>query len=84
MSKLTTSDLIKAVGDEKVKIQNLDVAAIRLDYSSKSGTKITFGTDQLLLPTGTEMLGLVVWLPRDAVKQVLKSQPTESEARAIF
>ncbi len=72
MSKLTTSDLIKAVGDENVKIQNLDVAAIRLDYTRKSGTKITFGTDQPLLPTGTKMLGLVVWLPRDAVKKILE------------
>lgn len=63
--------LVTAIGDAKIRIQNLDDCAFTLDWSAKKGTKITFGTDVALTPNGTELLGLVLWLPRDAVDVVL-------------
>lgn len=61
------SELIRAVGDNNVKFQNLDHCAYSLNYSTKRGTTISFSTDQALTPEGTRDIGLVVWLPRDAV-----------------
>jgi len=71
------SELILAVGDENVAIQNLDVCADTLDYNVKSGTKIRFGTEVAMTMEGTEKLGLVVWLPRDKVKAALATQKRE-------
>jgi uncharacterized protein YabE (DUF348 family) len=66
------SELILAIGDENVAIQNLDQCADTLDYNIKSGTKIKFGTNMpISIDGGTEKLGLVLWLPRDAVKEAL-------------
>lgn len=65
------SEIIAAIGDENVQIQNLDECLINADYSLKSGTKITFGTSAIVTITGTEKLGLIVWLPRDAAKKAL-------------
>lgn len=62
------SELIRAIGDDNVRFQNLDHSATHLNYSAKSGTKITFGTEEPLTPNGTVRLGLVLWLDRDAVK----------------
>lgn len=66
------SDLILAVGDDNVKIQNLDHCSIDLNYSAKSGTLIKFGTDQPLDLEGTKDLGMIVWLPREAVKRAMQ------------
>lgn len=69
------SELILAVGDENVQIQNLLNDAHSID-KTKHGTKITFYTnailaEELLLIAGsaskTKMMGLVLWLPRDKV-----------------
>lgn len=65
------SELILAVGDDNVEFQNLDTCATDLNYAAKSGTKITFGTEQPISLDGTKKLGLVVWLDRDAVKSAL-------------
>lgn len=65
------SELILAIGDDNVSIQNLDQCADTLDWSAKKGTKIRFGTDVPLTPEGTTKLGLVAWLPRDAVTAAL-------------
>lgn len=73
------SALIAAIGDDKVGIQNLDDCASSLNYNIKTGSKITFGTDQRIDPMGTEKLGLVLWLDRDAVKAAIAS---EKEAAA--
>jgi hypothetical protein len=71
------SELIAAVGDEKVAFQNLDQSAISLDWSRKGGGRITFGTTQTIIPgEGTAQLGLVVWLDRTAVAAALN--PAES------
>lgn len=73
---MNLSELIAAVGDENVQLQNLDDCADSLDWSSKRGLKVTFGSEMLLTPDGTERLGLVIWLPRDVVAAVIaKSKP---------
>jgi hypothetical protein len=65
------SELIVAYGDEKVELQNLDQCAEKLNMSG-GFTKITFGTVQPLNPfSGTEKLGLVVWLDRARVKEII-------------
>lgn len=62
------SDLLRTLGDENIGTQNLDECAITLNWSRKSGGKITFGTDQEIIPgVGTKRLGFVVWLDREAV-----------------
>lgn len=70
------SELIATIGDDVVQFQNLDESATDLNYSAKSGSKITFGTHQRIGLDGTEKLGLVLWLPRDAVKAILAKGPT--------
>lgn len=65
------SELILAVGDENITIQNLLNDAQSID-KTKHGTKITFYTDAIqaeeLLGDGkTKKVGLVLWLPRDRV-----------------
>jgi hypothetical protein len=68
---LSLSQLIAAYGDEKVQFQNLDQCMISLDYTAKSGARITFGTEQPICPdTGTEKLGLVVWMDRSDVAAI--------------
>jgi hypothetical protein len=74
------SELISAVGDENVGLQNLDQSADALDWSAKKGlTKITFHTEQALIldgpGNGLPKLGLVVWLDRQAVADAMKREP---------
>lgn len=70
--KLT--ELLNAIGDDNIQMQNLDTSADTLDFHHKKGTKITFGTEMILTPTGTERLGLVIWLDRDQVKRFMDSR----------
>lgn len=65
------TELISKIGDENIKFQNLDSCSISLNYDHKKGSKITFGTDELITPDGTERLGLILWLPRDKVKEII-------------
>ena len=65
------SELILAIGDDNVQFQNLDQCATALNYTAKSGTKITFGTEQAISPNGTSKLGLVLWLDREAVASAI-------------
>lgn len=65
------SDLIAAYGDDKVQFQNLDHCADKLNMNGAT-TKITFGTEQRLNLKGTEKLGLVVWLDRDRVAEIME------------
>lgn len=76
---MKVSDLILAIGDDNVRIQNLDTCAKTLDWSAKKGATITFGTEQTIIPgEGTHDLGLIVWLPRDKVQAAM------AEAGAAF
>lgn len=64
------SELIAAYGDDVVQFQNLDQCATSLNMSGKH-TKITFGTEQPLTLEGTDKLGLVVWLDRKRVQEII-------------
>lgn len=68
---MKTSELIAAVGDDKVGIQFIDSCGITLDWDHKKGTRITFGTDAALGPNGTVRMGMIVWMDRDAVKAAI-------------
>lgn len=68
---MNIAELITAVGADTVQFQNLDQCAIDLKYSAKSGSKITFGTEQPIGLNGTDKLGLVVWLDRKAVADAI-------------
>jgi hypothetical protein len=70
---LKLSDLITQCGDD-VQFQNLDQCAKSLDYHHKKGTTITFGTEMNVhAPQGTEKLGLVVWLDRSKVAEIVNA-----------
>jgi hypothetical protein len=57
-------------GQPKVGVQYLNQCADRLDMNGGT-TRITFGTEQMLTPSGTDKLGIIVWLDRDAVKDAI-------------
>lgn len=71
------SQLIAAYGDDKVEFQLIDECASSLNFN-KGITKITFGTPQPLTPNGMAKLGMVVWLDRDRVAELLKPK-TEAD-----
>jgi len=71
------SELIAAIGDDNVRFQNLDQDEWRL--KGQNGL-LTFATDPEEVPVAnvlsgegikTKQLGLVVWLPRDAVEKAV-------------
>lgn len=64
------SELIAAYGDDKVQFQNLDHSLINLNMNN-GASKITFGTEQTVNLDGTTKLGLVVWLDRDRVAELM-------------
>jgi hypothetical protein len=72
---LKLSELIANYGDDKVEFQNLDLCADALNMS-KGNSKITFGTTQPIGINGTKKLGLVVWLDRDRVKEIMADAKT--------
>lgn len=72
------SELIAAYGDDKVQFQNLDQSAEKLNFN-KGVTKITFGTEQPIDPTGTVKLGLVVWLDRERVAGIIAARKSEGQ-----
>lgn len=65
------SELIAAYGDDRVQFQNLDQCADKLNMNGGK-TKITFGTEEPLDPLkGTVKLGLVVWMDRERVAEIV-------------
>jgi len=73
-------EMLTRIGDDRIAFQNLDQCYITADWNHKKGTRITFGTEESLGPNGTERLGLVVWLDRDLVKEVLTPAPTGGQS----
>lgn len=69
---MNISELILAIGDDNVQFQNLDHCAEQLNLVGTT-TKITFGTEEPFSFKGTERLGLVIWLDRQAVADALAS-----------
>ena len=73
MDKMVTlSELIAVYGDDKLQFQNLDQCATNLNMNGKI-TKITFGAEQPIDFNGTVKLGLVVWLDRERVAEILRA-----------
>lgn len=68
---LKFSELFAAYGDDKVQFQNLDQCCNTIDFHHKKGTTITFGTTEKIGVNGMERLGLVVWLDRDRVAEIV-------------
>ena len=64
------SELIAKYGDDTVQFQNLDHCARDLDMN-KGKTWITFGTEQPISLDGLQKLGLVVWLDREKVAEII-------------
>jgi hypothetical protein len=65
------SELIAAYGDANVKLQTLDDCADTLNFTAKKGTRITFGAPVSLDPNGLRELGLVVWMDRKRVQEII-------------
>lgn len=66
------TELVTRIGDKRVRLQGLD-GSIKSLHASKGVTTVTFLTDQPIGLDGTTDLGLVLWLPRDVVAEILKS-----------
>lgn len=75
------SEIIKAIGDDVVHFQSLDTCAISLKWTEKKGTTIQFGTEVPLTSAGTRDLGLVVWLPREAVDRVMRANKAQNDQK---
>jgi len=75
------SELINAHGDDLLQFQLLDQCAASLDMRGDR-TKITFYTDMRLNLSGTEKLGVVVWLDRDKVKAITAASAPAGEGGA--
>lgn len=71
---MKTSELIATIGDDNVKVQFIDQCGITLDWDHKKGTRITFGTEVALGPNGTDLMGMIVWMDRGAVKDALAAR----------
>lgn len=69
---MKVTDLVNAVGDKNIRIQNIDRCATDFKLT-KEGTKVTFVTDQPFDLTGTKDIGIVLWIPRDEVKKAMEN-----------
>jgi hypothetical protein len=67
---MNLSQLIAAYGDDRVQFQALDACADRMNMAG-AHTMITFGTKQQLGPEGTIKMGIVVWMDRERVAEIL-------------
>jgi hypothetical protein len=70
------SELIAKYGDDAVQFQDLDHCAKDLNMN-KGKTFITFGTEQPIGLNGTDKLGLVVWLDRAKVKEIVDADKAQ-------
>lgn len=71
------SELISMYGDDKVAFQNLDQCTKTINFDSKKGTFITFGTSEPISTKpgeGMSRLGIVLWFDREDVARVLADQ----------
>lgn len=69
---MNLSELIAAYGDDKVQFQYLDTCTDSLTLAKHGITKVSFGAEgQPFDFNGTKNLGLVVWLDRERVKEIL-------------
>lgn len=69
------SELIATYGDDKVAFQKLDDCSTTLNMN-KRGTTITFVTPERLTLEGPEKMGLILWLDRKRVAEIIASSRT--------
>lgn len=67
------SELIAAYGDDNVQFQILDDAIDRITVN-KGTAKITFGAEQPISMNGPDKLGLVIWLDRARVNEIIAAE----------
>lgn len=77
---MNLSELIKAYGDDKVQFQALDACADTMNMAN-GHTKITFGTGEPLGPDGTIKMGIVVWMDRDRLAEILAAEKAANAAK---
>lgn len=75
---VTLTALINAIGDENLRFQNLDHSLINADWTARKGAKITFGTEETITPNGPDKLGLILWLDRTQVAEVMARLKAEA------
>lgn len=71
---MNLSELIAAYGDERVTFQKIDDCLMSADTMTPAGTKLTIVTPEALHPDGMEKLGLVVWLDRKRVAEIVAAE----------
>lgn len=68
--KVGIVELVTALGNDGVRIQPLDGCLTDMK-SNKHGSKYTFGSEIPFDLNGPTECGIVVWMPRDKVKEIL-------------
>jgi hypothetical protein len=63
-------ELITALGDDNVKLNPLDSCITGMN-KRKDHNEFTFCTDQAFGSKGPKDLGLVLWLPREKVQEIM-------------
>ena len=71
---MTLSELIETYGNEEVGIQHLDQCASDIKYNHKKGTAITFHTSESTAPQGLKKMGLVLWMDRERVDEIIEAE----------
>jgi hypothetical protein len=67
------SELIAAVGKGRMSFQTLDTSLISLDRGPRKSTVVKFETSEAFTDNRTARMGVIVWLDRDAVHEVLQT-----------
>lgn len=58
-------------------LQQIDTATSSIDYHHKRGVTLTVHTDQPIGDNGMERFGLLLWIDRETVAEILdKKEPT--------
>ena len=74
------SDLLSQYGDENIIFQTLDSDIKELNLK-KNHTEIKFGTSETFNHKGTVKMGLVVWLDRNKVQQIINAKKDKQWVR---
>ena len=68
---LKLSEVLAEIGDDNYSIQILDQAMLNLELK-KGYKKYTFGSQEPFNGNGTIKQGIVIWLDRDQVKEIIQ------------
>lgn len=79
---MNLAELITAYGGDDVQFQALDTCADRMNMAN-GHTKITFGTGEPLGPEGTVKMGIVVWMDRNRVSEILAADKAAPSASGV-